>query len=231
MPYSLFSSSPSNLRATSLVLNRNPIFDFTGLPTLEFLTELYLDATNLSSFQGAEPQPSLHILSFTRTPLVELPAHRIMAWIVFPVSGKPLTVNGNTLSASERRFCLAHGDDVLADLLEGWVIVSMEPLKLMHAKTRERRTLFLGGDVQKSQNVAEDASQGGKRDSGELKGKENGSEKGVGRTQPEKREDLDSENASLRGSLRVRPPIESSSDDGMGVDGGSSGVQRRGSRE
>jgi hypothetical protein len=45
--------SDISFRVRILSLRNNPLSTFTGLPALRLLTELYLDDTNLGSFEGA----------------------------------------------------------------------------------------------------------------------------------------------------------------------------------
>jgi hypothetical protein len=139
------SSAPSevNPNTTHLSLAGNPITDFSGLATLSALTSLILDQTNLSSFLGAQPQPSLRFISFRETPLAKCPTHRIMAAVVFPDS--LTTIHRMELTAEERQKRDIFLPYIANDLTMGWIIQSETPLILCHNQTNRRRIVHLTG--------------------------------------------------------------------------------------
>jgi hypothetical protein len=126
---------------THILLANNPISSFRGLRTLPNLVELSLDSTQISTFEGAAPQPSLRRITFYNTPLTERKEHRLMAGIVFHPSLK--TVNNVDLTPSELKLIAAARDEVWGDLVAGWLIVARNPLKLINPATRERRLVYL----------------------------------------------------------------------------------------
>lgn len=139
MPSQLFKDS-RYLKIEQLFLSSNPIPDFRGLPTLECLSELYLDNTELASFTGAVPQPKLRILSFIQTPLADFTTHRLMAGVVF--SGSLKRVNGADLTAAELKQSRELSDELRPYLIDGWTVMSLSPVKLLHSRTRARCTRY-----------------------------------------------------------------------------------------
>jgi hypothetical protein len=125
------------LSCESLFASQNPIRSLAGLPTLPSLSRLDLSHTLIQSFAGASPQPVLRMLLLQDSPLGRMAYVAEMALIV--LSDELGVVNGFVVSPQQRQFARCHADLLRDDLLGGWVISSVAPLRLLHTKTREQK--------------------------------------------------------------------------------------------
>ena len=133
---------PSGLKGSKyeeLSFRQNPIRSLKTLPSLKFLKHLCLDKTDLTSFIGCEVQPSLVSVSFLETPLNNSQFKCIMARIAF---GDSLTkVNGRELTELQTSDADSFSSYIRASIVDGFVITSLEPIKMFNPMTRERLTL------------------------------------------------------------------------------------------
>ena len=117
------------------------VSSFEGLPTIANLKVLDVRRTGISSFFGAEPQPSLERFNCLETPLAQYKYLPLMSLIAF---GKSVSyVNGNEVDIETRRIA----NSIKADLRnlicnDKWVIVHVNPVKMLHIATRKRKTYF-----------------------------------------------------------------------------------------
>ena len=148
-----FPKVPNAQNLLELRVTGNPIKDFTGLQRMEKLQVLKVDNTEIATFVGAVPQPNLTYLSLEKTPLALFQHYRLMAYMVF---GAPLaTVSGKPISKEERRLA-EKLNPVLRDyLLKGWVITSLNPVRLYNVANRTRLVVFLPEDFDEIPSVFE----------------------------------------------------------------------------
>jgi hypothetical protein len=121
--------------------------DFTGVQTPISIPpnvpckNLLCDGTRLRSFSGLRVPPGVEVFSCRRAPLAGYRFLPVMASIVF---GRSLRkVNGITLNRATLSTASALAPLVRDDLLCGWIIENVDPLKLLNLDTRKRRTLLV----------------------------------------------------------------------------------------
>ena len=117
------------------------VASFEGLPTIANLKVLDVRRTGISSFFGAEPQPSLERFNCLETPLAQYKYLPLMSLIAF---GKSVSyVNGNEVDIETRRIANSIKSDLRSLICnDKWVIVHVNPVKMLHITTRKRKTYF-----------------------------------------------------------------------------------------
>lgn len=124
----------------TLIFSGNPITSFAGLCASTKLRCLYVDDTEIKSFDGAPELPKLKFLSLKNSPLSRYKKLMLMARIVFE---NIESVNGFELPARVPAQADRMRELVGPYLRQGWVIISVKPMKLLHTVTRARMTLVL----------------------------------------------------------------------------------------
>jgi hypothetical protein len=124
----------------AVTASNNPIRSLETHPTIDGLTRLDLSNTALDSFAAAARQPSLTVLLLHGSPLGAEPYLAEMALIV--LSDALEIVNSTFVRAGQREFARAAAS-LRADLLGGWLLRALAPLRLVHARTRARKTAQL----------------------------------------------------------------------------------------
>ena len=131
---------PEASKVTELRLQGNQLKNFVGMRQMERLTVLKLDNTQITSFIGAYEQPNLTTISIDHTPLSSFTYHRAM---ILMVLGQQIEMIGHKPVTSEERRFLQKLDPELRDLLlKGWLITSLNPVRLYHTVTHARRVFF-----------------------------------------------------------------------------------------
>lgn len=148
-----FPKVPNAQSLLDLRMTGNPIKDFVGLQRMEKLQVLKVDNTEISSFIGACEQPNLTYLSLEKTPLFLFQYHRLMARMVFGPS--LTTVCGKPISKEEHRLAEKLNPLLRDYLLKGWVITSMNPVRLYNVASRARLVFFQSGDFENIPSVFE----------------------------------------------------------------------------
>ena len=127
-------------RLLKLNVSNNPIRDLSGMLPYRSLKSFLADNTKLVSLKGAAPQRHMKQISAKKTPLGSLRFFPLMALIAF---GDDLTVvNDQTVSAGLIDRARRLRPFVADFLLEGWVIMSLNPITLLDPVTRRRRRLY-----------------------------------------------------------------------------------------
>ncbi|EAY20758.1 hypothetical protein TVAG_391420 [Trichomonas vaginalis G3] len=125
---------------TMLVLASNPLKTFNGLNSYENLHELSVNKTKIETFEGAVEIPHLQKFTCYQAPLEKINYLRIMAIIAF---GKSLIVVNNVpIPEKERQFADQYADTIRTYIQSGFVITSMNPLRIHNPKTKERKTFY-----------------------------------------------------------------------------------------
>ena len=154
-----------------LILNNNQISSFQGMISLPSLTKLSLDNNNISSFEYATIQPSLTEISFLNNPISNWKYFKVMCILAFGNtlflngsksnlgdSGKPGLKSTPRLSKEEQAFFKVlesnqNGFNILHQYItEGWIIMSLNPVRLLQPETRERFTYYLTQNDQQELN-------------------------------------------------------------------------------
>ncbi|OHS97849.1 hypothetical protein TRFO_35888 [Tritrichomonas foetus] len=123
----------------SLSFAKNPISSFKSLPSLPFLQELDISNTDISSFQYIQPQPSIEKVNFANTPLSHYQEIALMSVIAYGSTLK--VVNGTPISKSDIRQGMKLHPMLYSYLYNGWIIVGVNPLKILNVNTRHRRVI------------------------------------------------------------------------------------------
>ena len=123
-----------------LVFSGNPITSFAGLCDSTALRCLYLDETKIKSFDAVPDLPNLEFISLKNSPLGRYKKLMLMACIVFE---NIQSVNSLEITARMHAQAAQMRETVGPYLKQGWVIISLKPVKLMHTVTRARMTLVL----------------------------------------------------------------------------------------
>ena len=129
-----------NKNATTLDLADNVFTDFNGMRTYPRIDTLILDRTSLESFKGAKTQPLLKVLSFENTPLVQNKSSPLMALIVF--GSNIQRINGKCITKKQKKLADELRPVLLQYLIEGWVITTEKPLRIVDTQTHKRKTIF-----------------------------------------------------------------------------------------
>ena len=120
-------------------ISNNPIKTISNIPILKKLTELHMDYTEISSLEGVSQLPALKTITFFETPLYDCQFSRIMCRIVFP---KVLYVNNIKVSQKEKEFVNKRKDELINYILKGFILLALDPIKLIHPQTRKRKTIY-----------------------------------------------------------------------------------------
>ena len=139
----------------SVSFTNNPILSFKNFPVLPKLEILILDNTLINNLMYATPQPNLRKLYLRNTPFSRYNSQEIMCSIVF---GKNLKFyNGKSITEESILISSFMASDIRPYLLQGWVIISMNPVKLLNTKTQIKKILFPiddAGKITRTQSTA-----------------------------------------------------------------------------
>ncbi|KAK8838713.1 hypothetical protein M9Y10_032752 [Tritrichomonas musculus] len=124
---------------TLINFSLNPIVDFQGMQSLPNLKDIYLDNTKLSSFRGVPELPSLETISIKSTPINAYKKADIMCVIAFGC--QLVLINGEEIRRDKLRFAQQNRDVLLPYLRDGWLLTSINPIRFIHSKTRQRITV------------------------------------------------------------------------------------------
>ena len=148
-----FPRFPGNNNITELKVCNNPIESFEGMQVMYKLESLRIDGTKIKSFVGAVEQPNLKVIYLSNTLLSRYHYVRVMARIVF---GDSLNcVGSRPLSSQEKLIASRYKDSIRGFLLKGWILTSVNPIKLFNPATRERKTVFVQKDFMKIPTIFE----------------------------------------------------------------------------
>ena len=123
----------------SLDFSFNPISSLRSLPVLPLLENINLEGTNLESFAHSQKQPSLKILNLKNTPVSFYPGIKIMALVAFGFW--LIEVNGMKINDEEVKFAQKISPRFRPLLLNGWILTSTDPPRVVHCQTHECGTL------------------------------------------------------------------------------------------
>ena len=134
---------PNDPNISLFDVSGRPITSFRGLGAFATLKYLIIDHTQVSTFEGAPVLPSLISFSCKGTPLALQKHLHIMSVMAFGESLR--TVNSVKVDSTIHLLGCAYFA-YRNYLLDGYLVVEMTPLKLMHTKTRKRKTIYVDGD-------------------------------------------------------------------------------------
>ena len=143
-------SIPRNLIQTnedivSFDFTGTPLLTFQYLPSIDTVTELIMDSTLISSFIHAPFLPYLKIFSCRKTPLENSKFLNLMSTIVFGDCLKK--VNGSNVDDKTVRIANAQRESYRKYFVDGFMIINLNPLKLLNAETRQRKSIFVDFSV------------------------------------------------------------------------------------
>jgi hypothetical protein len=132
----------------SLLSRDSRTLDFSGqrpssivLPDTPCVRKLVLDDVKLTTFANLHLPFGLEILSCLNTPISASRHFVLMAAIVF---GPTLRrVNGATIPAATKTSASILTPLIRKDLLRGFVLMNLKPVRLLNLVTRKRRTVFV----------------------------------------------------------------------------------------
>ena len=131
----------TNKGCSVLNLSYNNIKSIERLETLEYLEVFKLTGTQIGSLFGVKEQPLLKKLYVSKTPLSSLSNYRIMCAIVFGENVEE--IDSVPLTQKEINFISQYGEDLKPFLVEGWIIMSTNPIRLLNPETRQRKVYFV----------------------------------------------------------------------------------------
>ena len=134
---------PASQLTNTLALSvaKNPLTSLVGLPPSDILQKLILSDTKIETFEGATEQPNLTTIALDRTPL-GADKHVIeMALIVF--GSQIQIVSGIQVTQQQRDYADAARANLREFLVTGWILTSLRPAKILHRKTRVRKTVHI----------------------------------------------------------------------------------------
>ena len=146
-----FPIIPKSARMLRLDICNNPIKTFEGMNTYQSLELLLADNTKLISLKGAQPQYDLGQVSALGTPLGASKHFGLMCLIAFGDSVN--IVNGALISDATRSLAKILRPWIGDDIIDGWVILNVDPLIMMDPVTRKRKKLYI---TDEPRNATED---------------------------------------------------------------------------
>lgn len=132
-------------------LSHNPIATLEFLPTLTDFRALIFDDTKLESLLKAVPQPEIEQFSCINAPLAANKFLPIMAVIAFGTNLK--VVNGTKITPKIIKDAQTLQVDLYPYIIEGWVIASLSPLKLINPLTKEKKFIKLEREPQANNQI------------------------------------------------------------------------------
>jgi hypothetical protein len=145
MKLTTFPPSSRINKYDSLDFSGNPIDSFRDLQTLPLLSHLNVSRTLIATFEGAQAQPSLQTLRISGAPIDKYETSPIMYVIVFGPQIRH--VNGQGIPKIVRSVAERLRPFVLPYLREGWILMGINPIRLLHPKTNARKVLLCGKRV------------------------------------------------------------------------------------
>lgn len=146
----------------TLNLTKNPVVNFKSLKEYDSLVSLILNDTKLSSFKFAPNLPQLEEICFCNTPLYKNELCKIMTLIAFGEK-KLKCINFQEVTERERKEASRLSIKVRDLVVEGWVLTSVDPIRLFNPMNRKRKVVYLeqkiDGDypsrIYKSEEISE----------------------------------------------------------------------------
>lgn len=130
---------PDNCFSLDLALNK--ISNLSELRSLPFLRNLNLDHNCIKSFRKVQHQPCLKWISLKHNPIMQNKYFRIACLIVF---GSQLsTINGEAVTDMQREKADTYREKSLSFLLDGCMISSLHPLKLVNIYEKKQKVSYL----------------------------------------------------------------------------------------
>ena len=120
-----FSELEYDSHIKSIDVKRNQISTFLGLPSLKELESLDISDNQIKNFSGFPSLPKLRAISLTNTPLTLNRNFRIA--LILLVGSSLRLINGERISASERRFAASYPSESVTLLHLGWDISGQPP--------------------------------------------------------------------------------------------------------
>ncbi|EAX86799.1 hypothetical protein TVAG_484750 [Trichomonas vaginalis G3] len=125
---------------TTVDVSKNPIKSFEGMVEMPELEMLNISETEIKSFLGALALPSLKVLQMDHTPLAMYQHVQLMAAIVF---GEGVArVNKKNVLKNEARLAVELRETLFDQLVEGWIITSVQPIRLFNTITLKRKVVY-----------------------------------------------------------------------------------------
>ena len=129
---------PSNLRIPNLSTEKIPI-EVSSKPISELITYI-LEDEDVDSFAKVEERKDVQNFHYTNSKLIEYKHTPIMASIFF---GPTLQrVNSKPLGRKMIKVAQILSEGLRPLLVEGWILVKLEPVSLVHVESKQRRTIF-----------------------------------------------------------------------------------------
>lgn len=123
-----------------LDLSGNPITTFSGLRVFPSLFNLDCSNTQLMSFQDFPKQTGIKIFNCKKTPISHRSNLDLMAAITFGESIEK--VNGTVINDTIKYTASKLSDTIRPFLVKGWIILGLNPVKILNIQTRKRKTFY-----------------------------------------------------------------------------------------
>ena len=156
------SSIANNVPVEKLDLSGNPIVDFSGLKVFPELYILDCSNTQLSSFNNFPNQKGIKSFFCKKTLLCSYPLLYLMSSIVFGPSLE--SVNGLNIKQTKKANAVQMSQKVRPYLTKGWILQNLDPVKIIHTKTRQRKTFYLTLDENETAKSDSDSENNSEND-------------------------------------------------------------------
>ena len=134
---------PDDPNPTIFDVSGRPITSFRGLLSLPSLKFLVMNNTQISTFEHAPLLPNLVSFSCRGAPLASQKHLHIMAVMAFGDSLR--TVNGLRIDSTIHLLGSAY-QAYRGYLVDGFVVAEITPLKVVHPRTRQRKTIHVDAE-------------------------------------------------------------------------------------
>ena len=129
------------LNATNLNLSGNKLTNLRGMVEMPNLKELNLDYNKIKSLKYAYDSENLVSISLKNNPISNESHLKVMCLIVF---GQKLEqVNQQEITAAEYRLADFFRPKLHDYIIDGYVISSLDPIRLLDPVTRKRKNIYL----------------------------------------------------------------------------------------
>ena len=136
-----FPDIDESLSIDKLDLSKQQIKNFIGMKEYQSLNTLIMDDNPLSSFEGVFPENQLEVFSCMRTPLGNSKYLILMALTIF--GDTLMRVNGVNISNKQKNTANLISNYIGDYLCDGWILMNVNPIKLMNPTTRQRKTIYV----------------------------------------------------------------------------------------
>lgn len=145
------SSIPNNVPVEKIDISNNPIVDFKGMRVFPKIHVLDCSNTRLTSFNFFPNQEGIKTFICKKTPICSNQFLILMSSIVFGQSLE--SVNGININQNTKSNALTMTPKIRQFLIKGWIIQNLNPVKIIHTQTRQRKTFYIKFDQNENSDL------------------------------------------------------------------------------